>query len=273
MPEGPETHRMSDNIKKSLKGKNILSFKFEHKALYPLKDLKHIAVVDVYSLGKAIIIRLKNDMSIISHNQLYGKWTFNRPSTNIDNNRQLRLEFITKAKAVRLWSATDISLYQTNMEMGHPYLSKIGPDVLDINTNQSVILSQLRNKKGWNRQLGSLLLDQTFISGIGNYLRSEILFFSGLIHTKKPSQLDKAEISNLAKAIKNTSIRAYKQKGKTVDLNFFKNEFGNIHNFKRIRHMVFSREGLPCFCCGEKIIKLTATSRRIFICPVCQNFN
>ena len=44
MPEGPETHRMSDNIKKSLKGKNILSFKFEHKALYPLKDLKHIAV-------------------------------------------------------------------------------------------------------------------------------------------------------------------------------------------------------------------------------------
>ena len=47
MPEGPETHRMSDSIKRSLKGEKILSFKFEHKALNPLKDLKHIAIVDV----------------------------------------------------------------------------------------------------------------------------------------------------------------------------------------------------------------------------------
>ncbi len=272
MPEGPETHRMSDNIKRSLKDKNILSFKFEHNSLKSLKKLKKIVIVDVCSLGKAIIIRLKNGMSIISHNQLYGKWTFNRPSTNIKNNRQLRLEFITKSKAVRLWSATDISLYETNMEMDHPYLSKIGPDVLDISTNQNIIISKLKSKKRWNRQLSSLLLDQTFISGIGNYLRSEILFFSGLIHTKRPSELNKVQISNLAKAIKDTSIRAYKQKGKTVDFVFFKNEFGNIHNFKRIKHMVFSREGLPCFRCGGKIMKLIATSRRIFICSFCQNF-
>ena len=273
MPEGPETHRMADNIRKSLKKKEILSFRFQHESLTPLTKLKEILITDVFSLGKAIIIRIQGGISIISHNQLYGKWTFNRPKTIVKNNRQLRIEFITEKKAVRLWSATDISIYNTKNEINHPYLGKIGPDILDKTTNQTVIISILNRKKVWNRQLGSVLLDQSIISGIGNYLRSEILFFSGLVHTKKPSELNDKQMHNLASSIKNTSIRAYKQKGKTIDYDYFNNEFGNINNFKKIKHMVFSREGLPCFRCSKKIVKLITASRRIYICPICQDLN
>ena len=86
MPEGPETHRMADNIRKSLKKKEILSFRFQHESLTPLTRLKEILIIDVFSLGKAIIIRIQGGISIISHNQLYGKWTFNRPKTILKNN-------------------------------------------------------------------------------------------------------------------------------------------------------------------------------------------
>ena len=89
---------------------------------------------------------------------------------------------------------------------------------------------------------------------------------------KKPCDLDNSQIINLATIMKNISIRACKQKGRTIDLNYFKKEFGNINNFNKTKHMVFGRKGLPCFKCGKKIVKLMVASRRIYICPTCQKF-
>ena len=272
MPEGPETYRMAQNIKKSLLDKKIISFKFQHKSLEQLKKVNEIIIKDVFSFSKAIIIRLHNGLSIISHNQLYGKWTFHRPKTIVKTNRQLRIEFVTKTKAVRLWSATDILVNKTNQEMHHPYLKKLGPDILDKNTDQQLIISKLKSKQAWNRQLSSVLLDQSVISGLGNYLRSEILFFAGLVHTKKPSDLEINQIIKLAIIMKNIAVRACKQKGKTIDLDYFKKEFGNVNNFNNIKHMVFGRKGFPCFKCGKKILKLIVASRRVYICPICQKF-
>ena len=270
MPEGPETHRMADRIHKALIGKEILKFKFQHESVLELNHLEKISIIDVLSIGKAVVIRLGNGLSIISHNQLYGKWTFNRPKTIIKSNRQLRIEFLTKSIAVRLWSATDIKLFSTKNEPNHPYIKKIGPDVLDETTSIECIIQTLKGK-AFNRSLSSVLLDQSVISGLGNYLRSEILFFASLIHTQKVSNLSQHQLIELAKHIKEVSVRAYLQKGKTIDLNYFEKEFGNKENFRRVRHMVFSREGLPCFICGNLILKQIVSARRIFLCPCCQN--
>ena len=68
------------------------------------------------------------------------------------------------------------------------------------------------------------------------------------------------------------TTRAYKQKGKTIDFISIGNTFGNIANFKRMRHMVFSREGKPCLLCSDTIIKVIQSSRRIYVCPTCQNY-
>ena len=272
MPEGPETKRMVDSISKSLVGKEIISYRFFHEELLHLNSKSHIKIIDALSKSKAIILRLDDGYSIISHNQLYGKWTFNLPKTVPKTNRQLRIEFITEKKAVRLWSATDISLYKSEYENLHPYIKKLGPDVLDIETTSETILNRLHNKKYKNRALGSILLDQSFISGLGNYLRSEILFFSELNHHQKSSMLNDKQNEKLSLVIKEVSIRAYKQKGKTIDFMSIGNTFGNISNFNRMRHMVFSREGKPCLLCSDTIIKVIQSSRRIYVCPTCQNY-
>ena len=272
MPEGPETKRMADDISRIVKRKKISSAKFLHPALEGLNNTKNISIDDVISLGKSIIIRLSTGQSIITHNQLYGKWTINYLNTKIRHNRKLRIEIASERKVARLWSATDILVYKTNQEMHHPYLKNLGPDILDKNTDQQLIISKLKSKQAWNRQLSSVLLDQSVISGLGNYLRSEILFFAGLVHTKKPSDLDINQIIKLAIIMKNIAVRACKQKGKTIDLDYFKKEFGNVNNFNNIKHMVFGRKGFPCFKCGKKILKLIVASRRVYICPICQKF-
>ena len=53
MPEGPETHRMADRIHKSLIGKKILKFQFQHKSLSELNHLEKISVIDVLSVWKS----------------------------------------------------------------------------------------------------------------------------------------------------------------------------------------------------------------------------
>ena len=270
MPEGPETRNMADGISKSLKDKEILSFKFLYKTLVPLSDVSSFRIIDVSSKGKAIVLGLNNGLSIITHNQLYGKWTFHRPKTVVRTNRQLRIEFTTKTKIVRLWSATDILVFETNSVFDHPYIKKLGPDVLDGSTDVNTIINQLKDKRFRNRKLSSILLDQSFIAGLGNYLRSEILYFSELMFSLKPSSLKDDSLVKLAKEIKKVSLRAYYQKGKTIDNEFISNTFGNIDNFRKLKHMVFSREGLPCLKCGNKISKFLIASRRIFACVECQ---
>ena len=268
MPEGPETKRMVDTISRDLVNKKIISTKFYHKSLvsFPKTGL---AVKEVVSKGKAVVIRLNNNYSIITHNQLYGRWTSSRLATKIRHNRSLRIEFCTEKKAIRLWSATDISVFKTIDENHHPYIKNLGPDVLDITTTPELIFSRLISDKFKNRQFSGLLLNQRFISGLGNYLRSEILFYSNCMYDDKSSKLNTSQNKLLATNIKDVSIRAYNQKGNTIfydDLMLKKLD----KTIKNRRFMVFARKGHACYICENTIIKDQASSRRIYYCPQCQ---
>ena len=268
MPEGPETKRMVDTISRDLVNKKIISTKFYHKSLvsFPKTGL---AVKEVVSKGKAVVIRLNNNYSIITHNQLYGRWTSSRLATKIRHNRSLRIEFCTEKKAVRLWSATDISVFKTIHENHHPYIKNLGPDVLDITTTPELIFSRLISDKFKNRQFSGLLLNQRFISGLGNYLRSEILFYSNCMYDDKSSKLNTSQNKLLATNIKDVSMRAYNQKGNTIfydDLMLKKLD----KTIKNRRFMVFARKGHACYICENTIIKDQASSRRIYYCPQCQ---
>ena len=268
MPEGPETKRMVDTISRDLVNKKIISTKFYHKSLvsFPKTGL---AVKEVVSKGKAVVIRLNNNYSIITHNQLYGRWTSSRLATKIRHNRSLRIEFCTEKKAIRLWSATDISVFKTIDENHHPYIKNLGPDVLDITTTPELIFSRLISDKFKNRQFSGLLLNQRFISGLGNYLRSEILFYSNCMYDDKSIKLNTSQNKLLATNIKDVSMRAYNQKGNTIfydDLMLKKLD----KTIKNRRFMVFARKGHACYICENTIIKDQASSRRIYYCPQCQ---
>ena len=175
MPEGPETKRMADDISSTVKQKEISSLKFLHPSLKSLSSRKGILIDDVTSAGKSIIIRLNTGQSIVTHNQLYGKWTINYLTTKIKHNRQLRIEIVSGKKVARLWSATDIVLLNSKDEKEHHYLKNLGPDILCAGTVEETVSERLLSKSYKNRNLGGLLLNQHFIAGLGNYLRSEIL--------------------------------------------------------------------------------------------------
>ncbi len=271
MPEGPEIKRMADDISRTVKQKEISSLKFLHPSLKSLNSRRKILIDDVASVGKSIIIRLNTGQSIVTHNQLYGKWTINYLSTKIKHNRQLRIEIVSGKKVARLWSATDIVLLNSKDEKKHHYLKNLGPDILCSTTEEETVFERLISKSYVNRNLGGLLLNQHFIAGLGNYLRSEILFFSGLMPGFRPKDLPYDKLRHLSSSIKNVSVRAYKNKGNTINKDDFQSRFGNIENFRLIRHMVFARKNQPCFHCGDIIEKIIQNSRRLYFCKTCQS--
>ncbi|MEM7678458.1 MAG: endonuclease VIII, partial [Myxococcota bacterium] len=114
------------------------------------------------------------------------------------------------------------------------------------------------------------LLDQSFVAGLGNYLRSEILFVAGLEPSLRPKDLDARTAVRLARAVVTITRRAYETGGVTNDLKAVKKLKAAGVPRKGYRHWVFARGGRPCRRCESKIEHLTVAGRRLFRCPQCQ---
>jgi endonuclease-8 len=204
----------------------------------------------VYARGKALLIEYDNALTHYSHNQLFGEWDVARGSPAPDPRRSVRVVIGTATHTATLYSATEIELLPTRDVERHPYISRLGPDALEPSTTVKQVRDRLTDRRFHNRSLSSLLLDQHFVAGLGNYLRSDILFAARILPHLKPRDLDDAQRKALAKAILQVTRRAYRAKD--------------------YRFLVYGREGEPCYTCGTKIVRDDFGGRGLYHCPVCQ---
>ena len=271
MPEGPEIKRAADRISKVLIGKEIIESNFYYERIKEKEEIvKNQNIKDITTRGKAMIIRFKNDWSMYSHNQLYGRWTVNLNTTKIKSRRALRVVFTTNKHAVRLWSATDIDLIPTDEENEHSFLKKIGPDVLSESCSLDLIEERLTSTSFHKKKASTLMLDQAFFAGLGNYLRSEILFDAKIHPDDRPFDLDKTRITQWAKSIKNISQLAYKTGGFTVSKSLADRNKENGEPRRSYRHAVFMRHQYECLNCKDRIERKWYGKRKVDYCPSCQ---
>jgi len=274
MPEGPEIRRAADRIKKALVGSEIIESLFYYERIKDkAKILKNKNIKEVTSQGKALLIRFENGWSMYSHNQLYGRWTVNLKSTQIKSNRSLRVLFRTNKHTVRLWSATDIELIKTTEECNHKFLKRIGPDVLNESCSTKLIEERLVSKSYQKKKASTLMLDQSLLAGLGNYLRSEILFDAKIHPDDRPFDLDKTKINQWSKSIKNISLLAYKSGGFTVSKSIAVANKANGEPRSAYKHAVFMRNNFECLDCRNPIERKWYGKRKLDYCPNCQVSN
>ena len=189
-----------------------------------------------------------------------------KPKTN----RAQRLTISTSRHSAFLYSASSIEVLQPEELEDHPYLIKLGPDALAEDTNWKQIYQQLTSSRFEGRSLGALLLDQHFVAGIGNYLRSEILHVSRLSPSDRPRDLPVYKKQSLSKDILRITGQAFLTAGVTNDL--FRVSVLKEQGLSRskYRFAIFARAGLPCYECGEKIVRSETNGRRFYSCPACQ---
>lgn len=274
MPEGPEIWRAADKLNDALANKKIEDLFFSFKELKPFEDkLKGVTVDKIEPRGKAILTCFANGLTMYSHNQLYGKWMIRNRGTVPDNNRQLRVAIHNKEKSAFLYSASQISMLHDDEVPEHDYIKKLGPDVIHPDTSPDDILAQYKDETFANRKLTALLLDQGFVSGIGNYLRSEILFYAGVHPSLKLRECSQDQVHKLADATYKLSRRSYETGGITNDPNIVEALKREGANRREYRHFVYKRTGKFCHKCGTQIEEQKTGGRKVYFCPSCQSKN
>ena len=173
MPEGPEIRRAADKVSRRLVGSSLTSVKLAYP---PISDFVGViggaSVESVTSRGKALLVRFDNGLTLYSHSQLYGRWTVNRVSTKADGTGRSG-QNSRRGLCCEAMVRNGRRVIPTKDEEAHPYISKLGPDILDETTSPDDISNRLESPRFNGRSAASPMLDQSFVAGLGNYLRSE----------------------------------------------------------------------------------------------------
>jgi endonuclease-8 len=271
MPEGPEIRRSADTLSTHLVGRRALLVEFAFPHLKPAaRRLTGQRINAIEPRGKAMLTHFSNGESIYSHNQLYGEWCLLSRGESPQPKLQIRLAIHTNDTIAVLYSASEIEVWQTAKIHLHPYIRKLGVELLATSTRLEDVLTQVENPAWARKSLAAALLDQGFLAGIGNYLRSEILFVARIPPSARIAALSGAQKRELAEAGFNLTRQSYQTAGITNDLVIAERLKAAGLPFGRYRHWVFDRAGEPCHRCGTVIARLDLSGRGLYWCATCQ---
>lgn len=271
MPEGPEIRRVADKLAKVLVARPLCAVWFRFSRLQAqAESLQASHVRDIRSWGKALLMEFDDGRTLYSHNQLYGRWFVRKAGTRPATNRDLRVVLETPSHAALLYSASEIALLEPGEWQAHPFLCRLGPDVFADTTTPAFLRRRLASPRFAKRALGGLLMDQQFLAGLGNYLRSEILFAAGVHPDRRAGDLDDSTLALLARQIRALARRAYLTAGETAPKAWVQARRAAGLPRRACRHLVFEREEEPCATCGTSIRRIDYSGRRLYLCPNCQ---
>lgn len=203
MPEAPEIKQFADELLDFFKNKKLIQIKIlagrysrhgspdyleETNKLFPL------SIKDINTKGKFIYATLDNNYILAFTMGLSGFFT-------TDNIKHNNIEFKTDKGSIYMNDVRNFgtfNIFKTNDQLNKK-LEKLGPDIFDVSENDFIsIVKSMPNKK-----IADFLMMQEKISGIGNYLRAEILWLSKINPLRKIKDLKDTEI----KTIYNNSVK------------------------------------------------------------------
>ncbi len=285
MPELPEVEIVKQSLKKKIQHKKIkkvivsnrnLRFKL-HKNFE--KILENRFVKKVLRKSKYLILGLDNSKYCIIHLGMSGTIHLMDKTKNKNTNLSFYQSPILPKKHnhIEIFFSNFKIIYNDPRRFGYffiiknkleleKFFLKIGPEVLSKKLNFKYLKKKLINRK---KNIKNLLLDQNFISGIGNIYSNEILFYCKIHPNKIGFKITNKEIKKLLYFSKFVIKKAIKYGGSSI--RDFKNIKGSIGSFQ-LEFNVYDRENKKCLIkgCNGKIIKKFISNRSSFFCNICQ---
>lgn len=216
------------------------------------------SIHDVSRRGKFIIIDM-DQVYLLIHLRMSGDLLVVTPGKSIDiSHRRFELHFVSGMDLIfndprkfgRVWLVNDPA----------DVTGKIGPEPLEESFSPELFHEMLLKKK---RQLKPLLMDQTFLAGMGNIYTDEALYLARLHPLRVASSLSENESHALHQAIRSVLNEGIARNGASIDWVYRGGDFQN--HFR-----VYQRKGEPCRRCGMSIDKILVGQRGTHFCPACQ---
>ncbi|MFA6130375.1 MAG: DNA-formamidopyrimidine glycosylase [Candidatus Omnitrophota bacterium] len=265
MPELPEVETIKRDLQKIILGKKIIEVCVynpmvirEPSPYLFKKSLKGLVVKNILRRGKLLILELSNGLSLTIHLKMTGQLVYPGGSKNSRVSFHLSGGKILDFNDQRLFG--ELRLVDDWRKI--KFVQGLGPEPFDLTYPD--FRDMLSKKK---TKIKPLLMDQSFISGIGNLYASEILF-RAKIDPRRPAQsLTGAEKEALYKETKEVLSSAIVHGGSSID--DYVRLSGKPGGYRKF-HRVYGRQDKPCFVCKSLIKKITQGGRGTYFCPKCQ---
>jgi len=270
MPELPEVETIAASLRKKIVGLEIEEIRlFLPKLLRgdaaELQRFRGRRITAVRRRGKMLLLSSENDRHLLFHLKMTGQFHWAKKGVPRDAATHLAISFRDLDHELRFRDVRKFGFLrclETASLFDCEELRYLGPEPLEL--DDPAFPGLIARRKG---RLKSLLLNQSFLAGIGNIYADEILFEAGLHPLTPASRLSKKEIGRLWDAIRRILKKAVVAGGSTV--RDYKDADGRDGLFQN-DHRVYGRKGLPCPRCGAYVRRLVIGGRASFFCPRCQ---
>ena len=286
MPELPEVEIVRQSLAKNIKGKKInkvlvrnRNLRFKLKPYFENK-LKNQFISNIQRFSKYIIIMLQNKSFCLIHLGMSGTiHVIKKKKKSLFTNTSFYHSPILPKKHnhIEFFFNDTKLIYNDPRRFGFflfiedkknlkNIFKNYGPEPFDKKFNLNYLINFLRGKK---KDIKGFLLDQKFVSGIGNIYASEILYSSKINPLTPAKNLYKSQLKKIIKNSKEILFRAIKEGGSTI--RDFKNTTGNIGQFQK-KFKVYGRDKKNCkrLNCIGTIDKIIQSNRSTFYCKICQ---
>jgi len=274
MPELPEVETIARKLRPHLIGKMILGadLRWPRTLAFPSakkfkEQVKGQRIQEVARRAKFFILRL-SDFSLLIHLRMSGDLSIKESKIRPEKHDRLIL---------RLFSAPEIAvedghvsnlIFNDTRKFGrvwltaHPeeVLGRLGPEPLSRSFTPEWLHTALHSK---HRQLKPLLLDQTFLAGLGNIYTDESLHLAKLNPLTASDSITVAQAEALHRAVRKVLKEGIRRNGASIDWVYRGGEFQNYFS-------VYDRAGKPCPVCGTNIVRILVGQRSTHFCPACQ---
>jgi formamidopyrimidine-DNA glycosylase len=145
------------------------------------------------------------------------------------------------------------------------HFAELGPEPLGPEFTEDWLYRALRGRR---RALKPLLLDQTFVAGLGNIYVDEALFAARLHPLRRSDAVSRAKVGALHAAIQRILAAAIEREGSSFD-SFYRTPEGRPGEYQALFE-VYGRDGERCRRCGGGIVRMVVGQRGTHLCPRCQ---
>lgn len=265
MPELPEVETIRGELDSVISGKTITDIRVNSAKVIRepglaqfRKGLKGAKVLRVLRKAKVLIFELSNQKSLVVHLKMTGQFVYpgdgkkSRVSFMLSDNKMLDFNdqrLFAELRLMRDWR-------------DFKFIRSLGPEPFEISIGQFKKMLSAKKTK-----IKPLIMDQNFISGIGNLYAAEALFRARIHPARQASSLSDNEKELLFRQIKDTLKEAINCKGSSVDQ--YVRLSGEAGGYVA-HHKVYDRKGEPCKACKTPIQRISLGGRGTYFCPKCQ---
>jgi endonuclease-8 len=272
MPEGDTIFRAARTLQRALAGDVVTRFESVFPALNRVADDRPIvgrSIEAVVSRGKHLLIVFSGDLTLHTHMRMNGSWHIYRPGERWQRPPDDMRVIVGTAAMVAVGFNVPVAELLSAREIArHPQLRALGPDLAGSVFDGAETATRLRGRGP--DAIGDALLNQRVVAGIGNVLKSEILFVAGIHPFVASGSLTDAaalRVVEVARQLMTASVAPADR------------SFSRSAGRRTTRSMnpaaglwVYGRGGKPCRRCGTPIAsrKTGLDARITFWCPTCQ---